>query len=92
MKNENQWNIVAASLYDFLVEMQKAVQAGYILSDKNEHFPQGFVSLYTATLVKPVAISATDEVEITTPVKEVTIADIVTNELIKTAVKKPKAK
>ncbi len=49
MKNENQWNIVAASLYDFLVEMQKAVQAGYILSDKNEHFPQGFVSLYTAT-------------------------------------------
>ena len=91
MKNENQWNIVADSLWDFLVEMQKAVQAGYILSSDNSCFPQGFVSLYTATLVKPVADAATNEVQVTTPVKEVTIADIVTNELIKTA-KKPKVK
>ena len=128
MKNENQINIVEASLWDFLVSIQDAVKQGYVLSDKNEHFPQGFVSLYTATLVKPVecqhdwcfnsessdgleaefqcskcgeisitkkepvAASATNEVQVTTPVKELTIADIVTNELIKTTAKKPKVK
>ena len=92
MKNENQKNIVANSLWDFLCAIQEGVKDGFVLSSDNSCFPQGFVSLYTATLVKPVADATTNEVEITTPVKEVTIADIVTNELIKTAAKKPKVK
>ena len=60
MQNENTKSIVATNLYDMLVEVQAAVKQGYVLSDKNEHFPQSFIGLYTCTMVKDVAKEETN--------------------------------
>lgn len=95
MNQENTRNITAFSLWDYLCEIQKAVQEGYVLSDKNSDFPQAFVSLYTCTLVreeKPEdVVEETTQVD-TTPVKEVALKDVITNEVKKTTGRKPKAK
>lgn len=47
-----QKSIVTNSLWDFLVEVEKAFKEGYTLSDKNSHFPQAYINLYSATLIK----------------------------------------
>lgn len=92
MNQENVYNITAYNLYDFLLEIQNGVKQGYVLSDKNEFFPQGFVSLYTCTLVKEekseevVEIATTvaeNTTEVTEPVKEVTLKDVFTNAQVK---------
>lgn len=102
MNQENTRNITCYSLWDYLCEIQKAVQEGYVLSDKNSNFPQAFVSLYTCTLVKEekpeevveIATNVAEETtkEIESPVKEVTINDIISNEVKKSTGRKPKAK
>lgn len=96
MNQENTRNITAFSLWDYLCEIQKAVQEGYVLSDKNSAFPQAFVSLYTCTLVKEEKPEGCTEIatvvaEDNTPTNEVTIKDIVTNQEKKTTGRKPKA-
>ena len=92
MNQENVYNVTAYSLWDFLCEIQKAVQAGFVLSSHNSHFPQGFVSLYTCTLVKEekseevveiATVVAENTTEVTEPVKEVTLKDVVTNAQVK---------
>lgn len=79
MNQDNLYNITAYNLYDFLLEIQNAVQQGYVLSDKNEFFPQGFVSLYTCTLVKEDKPEVEITQEITEPVKEVVANEQVKN-------------
>ena len=83
MNNTDTYNVTAHDLWTYLNEIQKAVQAGYVLSDKNENFPQAFISLYTCTLVKPevVAKPTANVSEVTTPEvsPEVTIADMASN-------------
>lgn len=101
MNQENTRNITAYSLWDYLCEIQKAVQEGYVLSEKNSDFPQAFVSLYTCTLVKEekpegvveIAMNVVEETTQvdTTPVKEVALKDVITNEVKKTTGRKPKA-
>lgn len=97
MNQENTLNITCYSLWDYLCEIQKAVQEGYVLSEKNEHFPQAFVSLYTVSLIKEdkpeeVVEIAMNTVEDNTQANEVTIKDIVTNQEKKTAGRPAKAK
>lgn len=53
--NENIKSIVATNLYDMLLEVQSGVKQGYVISDKNEYFPQAYVGLYTCGMVKCVA-------------------------------------
>ena len=48
----NELNITENSLWTFLVEIQDGFKQGYVLSDSNANFPQGFISLYTCNLVK----------------------------------------
>lgn len=70
-KQEDTHNIVANSLWDYLQQIQSAVQKGYVLSDKNACFPQAYISLYTVTLVKePVAEVDTVVVEDTTVIPQ----------------------
>ena len=57
---QNTKSIVATNLYDMLVEVQSAVKQGYVLSDRNEHYPQSFIGLYTCTMVKDVAKEETN--------------------------------
>jgi len=112
MQENNTYNITAYNLFDFLLEVQKAVQKGFVLSDDNKNFPQAYISLYTCTLVKEdkfvvedatiESIPATEsDVEVLkslleetkveyAPVKEVTIADVVSNQEKKTTGRKPK--
>lgn len=85
MQQEQIKSIVASNLWDYLVEVEKSIHEGYTLSALNENFPQGYVGMYTVTLVKKVK-----EIADTTPVKEVTIADVVSNQEKKTAGRKPK--
>lgn len=97
MNQENTRNITCYSLWDYLCEIQKAVQEGYVLSDLNSHFPQAFVSLYTCTLVKEekpegVVEIAMTTVEDNTQAKEVAIKDIVTNQEKKSTGRPAKAK
>ena len=60
MQETNTKSIVATNLYDMLLEVQSAVKQGYVLSDRNEHYPQSFIGLYTCTMVKDVAKEETN--------------------------------
>jgi hypothetical protein len=60
MQNDNTKPIVATNLYDMLVEVQSAVKQGFVISEKNEYFPQSFIGLYTCTMVKDVAKEETN--------------------------------
>jgi len=40
--------------------VQSAVKQGYVISDKNEHFPQSFIGLYTCAMVQDVAKEETN--------------------------------
>jgi hypothetical protein len=68
--------IQAFDVWTFLSEVQKAIQAGYVLSDKNEHFPYMVIGQLAVTLVKyeeaeePVPEPVEEVVEIKEPTKE----------------------
>ena len=47
-------SITCFDLWTYLQEIQAAILEGYRLSESNEHFPQGYVGLYTCGMVKPV--------------------------------------
>ena len=106
VSNKQEYNITAYSLWDFLTEVQSAVQQGYVLSVDNKHFPQGYVALYTCTLIKEekqeietkveavVVQEETSVAEDTAPDvdKDVTIADVVSNAKKPTTGRKVKGK
>lgn len=53
--NPNDVRIAQHSLWEFLKDVQEAIQKGYVLDlETNEHFPQSYGSYYSATLVKDV--------------------------------------
>lgn len=102
MNTENKYNITAYNLFDFLLEVQKAVQQGFELSSDNENFPQAHISLFTVTLIKPevvakvetnVADTTTTDLGVVTAqdlTKEVTITDMVNNSTKAPVGRKPK--
>lgn len=66
---EDTINITENSLWNFLLAIQDGFKQGYVLSDSNANFPQGFISLYTCNLVKePVAEVDTVVADVTTEV------------------------
>lgn len=44
--------ITQFTAWEFLLEVQKAVQEGFRLSPTNEHFPQVTVGLYLVTMIR----------------------------------------
>jgi len=85
---QNELNIVSHNLWDFLQSIQQGVLDGYVLSDKNVHFPQAFISLYTCTLVKKESMVGKYDMPtefVATPPIPVTLADMVASEIKKSA-------
>ena len=52
MSNLETKSITCFDLWSYLQEIQSAILEGYRLSESNEHFPQGYVGLYTCVMVR----------------------------------------